>query len=88
MQKSLDELAAFLKLIAEPNRLKILHLLSSGEKCVCCIHEELNLSQNLVSHHLKVLKDAGLISMCKCGKWRHYSLTNKSIPCLNLLQSF
>lgn len=78
-KETLSDLASTLKVVAEPNRLKILCLLSSGEKCVCHIEKELSLSQNLVSHHLKVLKDAGLISRCKCGKWRHYSLNKQAV---------
>ncbi len=72
--KNIQDLATKLKVISEPNRLQILNILSSGEKCVCQIEDALSLNQNLVSHHLKVLKEAGLISFCKCGKWRHYSL--------------
>jgi len=71
-------LALKLKVISEPNRLQIICLLFSGEKCVCQLEDALALSQNLVSHHLKVLKDAGLIDFCKCGKWRHYSLDSKA----------
>ncbi|PIP66225.1 ArsR family transcriptional regulator [Candidatus Peregrinibacteria bacterium CG22_combo_CG10-13_8_21_14_all_44_10] len=71
---SIQDLSAKLKVIADPNRLKILGFLAAGEKCVCQIEDALSLNQNLVSHHLKVLRDAGLITYCKCGKWRHYSL--------------
>lgn len=51
----------FLKIVNEPNRLKILCFLRHGERCVCEIWKNLELSQNLTSHHLKVLKDFGLI---------------------------
>ncbi|EKD48084.1 MAG: Arsenical resistance operon repressor [uncultured bacterium] len=84
--KNFKKLARQFKVLSDPNRLKILHLLSSGEKCVCHIEGALGLDQNLVSHHLKVLKNEGFINVCKCGKWRHYSLNKKSILCLNTLR--
>lgn len=54
----IGESIPFLKTVSEENRLKILCFLKSGEKCVCEIEEFLHLPQNLVSHHLKKLKDA------------------------------
>lgn len=59
------ELNDYLKIINEPNRLKILCLLKGGEMCVCDIVEALAVPQNLVSHHLKVLKDFGLLDSKK-----------------------
>jgi len=61
----LKEVVDFLKVISEENRLKILCLLRKKEKCVCEIWQCLDLPQNLVSHHLKVLKDFGLINSRK-----------------------
>jgi len=76
----------FLKLIAEENRLKILCILNKEkEVCVCFILEELNLPQNLVSHHLKVLKDFNLISSRKEGRWILYSINKKEISKYNKL---
>jgi len=69
--------AELLKVIAEENRLRILCILKKGEHCVCQIIEYLDLSQSLVSHHLKQLKDAGLIEDSKRGLWVYYSLTRK-----------
>ena len=66
-EKELEHTAGFLKLIAEKNRIKIICLLAQGELCVCEIWSALNLSQNLTSHHLKELKDYGLISSRKDG---------------------
>jgi len=78
-KKEITGLAQILNIISEPNRLKILCLLKSGAKCVCEIHESLDLKQNLVSHHLKTLKDADLINYKKKGKWKHYSLNRKKV---------
>ena len=77
--QKLIELAEILRVIAEPNRLKILCLLSSDVKCVCKIQDVLSLKQNLVSHHLKVLRDYELITYEKKGQWKHYSLNKKNI---------
>lgn len=80
-KKSADELlktAEFLKIIAEENRLKILCILRDGEKCVCDIWQYLELPQNLISHHLRILKDFDLIYSKKDGLKVFYSL-NKNI---------
>jgi ArsR family transcriptional regulator len=75
----IERLARILKNIPEPNRLKILCLLKSGEKCVCDIWRCLKLPQNLVSHHLKVLKNFGLISSKKIGLKVFYKLNQKVV---------
>ncbi|MGQ9848187.1 MAG: ArsR/SmtB family transcription factor [Bacteroidales bacterium] len=67
----------FLKVISEENRLKILCLLKNSEKCVWDIWQYLGLVQNLVSHHLKVLKDFGLVSSKQEGLKVIYSLNKK-----------
>jgi len=77
--KKLIDLAEILMVIAEPNRLKILCFLSHGERCVCEVQKALSLKQNLVSHHLKVLRDNGLIDYKKDGQWMHYFLNTKRI---------
>jgi len=66
-----------LKALADENRVKILKMLRCGEMCVCDILDYLDLSQPTVSHHLKILYNAGLINYRKGGKWIYYSL-NKS----------
>jgi ArsR family transcriptional regulator len=74
-----------LKVIAEENRLRILCILKRGEYCVCHIIDYLDLSQSLVSHHLKCLKNAGLIQDSKRGLWVYYSLTEKGERIANLI---
>ena len=81
-KKSITELKKvidFLKIIAEENRLKILCILVKGEKCVCDIWQYLNLSQNLTSHHLKVLRDLNLINSRKEGLKVFYSINKKVV---------
>lgn len=72
-----------LKAVAEENRFKIIKLLSKKSLCVCEIEKELKIPQNLVSHHLSVLKKAGLIEDCRCGKNNYYTLNKKSLNKLN-----
>lgn len=81
-KKSIEEVAItadFLRVIAEDNRLKILCLLKNDEKCVCEIWQDLGISQNLSSHHLKVLKAFGLINFRKEGLKIFYTLNNEAI---------
>jgi DNA-binding transcriptional ArsR family regulator len=65
---------AVLKALAEPNRWRIVELLSCEELCVCHLAEDLGLAQPLVSHHLKVLREAGLVESEKHHQWTYYRL--------------
>lgn len=65
--------------LSDENRLKIILFLSEGERCVCQIFENLNLAQNLVSHHLKILREKKLISSRKDGRWVRYSLNKDKV---------
>ena len=76
LTKEFADLAKFLRIIGEDNRLKILCLLKDGERCVCEIVEDLDLPQNLISTHLKALKDLKLVKNRQEGK-RVYYLANK-----------
>lgn len=65
-----ESLAKVLKAVAEPARLQLLALIrSGGERCACDLNEPVGLSQPTVSHHLKVLTDAGLITREQRGQW-------------------
>jgi len=81
----LSKTVEFLKVVAEENRLKILCMLRVGEKCVCDIWQFLDLPQNLASHHLKVLKDFGLVEDRKEGLRVYYSINKKEINKYNSL---
>ena len=87
--KKLTQTVDFLKIIAEENRVRILCLLKHGPKCVCEIWPALGLSQNLASHHLGILKEAGLIKSRRQGLKIFYSLKGEKIKQkLNNLKSF
>jgi len=73
----MGSLSALVKLVGEESRLKILCILRQGQHCVCEIEEHVNLSQSLISHHLKDLKEAGLIQDEKKQQWVYYDLTEK-----------
>lgn len=67
------DLAATLKAVADPNRLRLLHLIAAGgEVCACDLTAPLGLAQPTVSHHLKVLTEAGFLEREQRGKWAHY----------------
>lgn len=67
-------LAEGLKTLSDPNRLRIICLLLRGERCVCEVERELGISQQLASHHLNVLKDAGFLEMRREGTSSYYSV--------------
>ena len=71
----LDALEEVLKALADKTRLRILGLLTSGEVCVCHLHESLKLPQPTVSRHLAYLRRAGLVESRKDGLWVHYRVT-------------
>ncbi|MFW0772622.1 ArsR/SmtB family transcription factor [Paenarthrobacter nitroguajacolicus] len=69
--------AVVFKALGDPNRLRLLSMVkaeASGEACVCDLTEPLGLGQPTVSHHLKILVDAGLLHRQKRGTWAYYSL--------------
>jgi len=69
----------YINIISEPNRLAILSFLKNGEKCACEIHPKLKLPQNLSSHHLKILKDLGLLQSRREGTKILYSRNEEII---------
>lgn len=63
-----------LRAIADERRFRILSLLASGERCVCDLQDALEIGQSLLSFHLKTLKDAGLVTDRREGRWIYYAL--------------
>ena len=68
------ETAQVFKAFCDENRLRILELLRSGEKCACKLLDDLHITQPTLSHHMKILCDAGVVQGRKEGKWVHYSI--------------
>jgi len=83
-----DRLASALKVIADPARLRLLSLIqaqTNEEACVCNLQEPLGLSQPTVSHHLKVLVEAGLLEREQRGKWAYFRVVPESLSPLRAL---
>lgn len=81
-----EVLARTLKAVAEPARLQLLALIrSAGESCACDLNEPVGLSQPTVSHHLKVLTDAGLITREQRGQWAWFRANEARIADLSRL---
>jgi len=80
-----EALALRFKAIADPSRLRILSIVATSpaaEVCVCDLSEPLNLGQPTVSHHLKILVDAGFLNRDKRGVWAYYSLVPGALDSL------
>ena len=80
-----ERLAAALRTIADPARLRLLSLIQAqpdGEACVCHLTEPLGLSQPTVSHHLKVLLNAGLVERERRGSWAYYRVVPAQLAAL------
>lgn len=89
MEKKYDNEAKMFKAFCDPNRLMILEILKSGEHCACKLLEILDVSQSTLSHHMKLLTEANIVSVRKEGKWSHYSLSQEGIlSAIQYLQQF
>jgi ArsR family transcriptional regulator len=65
--------------VAEETRFRVVRLLADGERCVCELQDELDSAQSRLSFHLKKLKEAGLVSDRREGRWVHYSLVPEAL---------
>src|SRR5215468_6152077 len=77
-----DQIAPLLKAIADPVRLRLLSLVAShadGEACVCDLNDAFDLSQPTISHHLKLLHEAGLLDRDKRGVWVYYRARTEAL---------
>jgi ArsR family transcriptional regulator len=78
-----DALAARFKALADPTRVAIINSLSAAEEvCVCNLTETFDLSQPTISHHLKILREAGLVESSRRGTWAYYRLVPEAISAL------
>jgi ArsR family transcriptional regulator len=80
------ELARLLKALADPARLRLVSLVAAnegGEACVCYLTEPLGLTQPTISHHLKILVEAGIFTRDKRGVWAYYALVPEALNALS-----
>lgn len=81
-------LAGTLKALADPTRLRLLSMVAAhvdGEACVCDLTEPVGLSQPTVSHHLKILVEAGFLTRSKRGLWAYYRLVPGALDSVSRL---
>ena len=71
--------AIIFKAFCDENRVRILDLLRDGERCACKILEEMQITQPTLSHHMKILCDAGIVTGRKEGKWMHYAISKEGL---------
>lgn len=71
----MDKVKVF-KALSDQNRLNIIELLQTGEKCGCTLLEKLNIVQSTLSHHMKLLVDSKIVKSRKDGKWTYYALND------------
>ena len=83
-----EQVAPLLKALADPVRLRLMSLIAShegGEACVCDLNDAFDLSQPTISHHLKVLHEAGLVDRDKRGVWVYYRARTAALASLGAL---
>ena len=87
-QAQAEQVAPLLKALADPVRLRLMSLIAShpgGEACVCDLTGAFDLSQPTISHHLKVLHQAGLLDRDKRGVWVYYRIRTEALASLGAL---
>ena len=87
-QEQAEQVAPLLKALADPVRLRLMSLVASrpgGEACVCDLNDAFDLSQPTISHHLKVLHEAGLVDRDKRGVWVYYRVRPQALTSLAAL---
>ena len=68
--------------LGDPTRLRILAQLEDGERCVCDLLEEIGVAANLLSYHLRILREAGLVTATRRGRWMDYRLDDLGVQAL------
>jgi ArsR family transcriptional regulator, arsenate/arsenite/antimonite-responsive transcriptional repressor len=85
-----DGLARLLKALADPTRLRLVSMVAArggGEACVCELTEPLGLTQPTISHHLKILVDAGIFTRDKRGVWAYYAVVPSALDAISAVLS-
>jgi len=76
---TLDMRSEVFSALGDPIRLQVLDELTSGEKCVCELQESIDIAPNLLSYHLRVLREASLVETSKRGRWVDYRLAKTAL---------
>ena len=77
VKKKYEQAALLFRALSDTNRLAIIDMIKTEEKCACKILEELKITQPTLSHHMKILCDSGLVNSRREGKWMHYSINKE-----------
>lgn len=76
---TIQSTATQFKALGDPTRLKILEIVAGGEQCVCDLVEQIDVPQPLLSHHLKILREAQFVTHRKDGRWSYYALDRERL---------
>lgn len=79
---SLESAAGAFSALGDPIRLRVLDALRGGVRCVCELRKEIDVAPNVLSYHLKVLRDAGLVAATRRGRWVDYRLADAALAAI------
>ena len=83
-----NENASIFKALCDSNRLLIIDLLQSGEKCACVLMENVDIAQSSLSYHMKILCESKIVTCRQEGKWTYYKISQEGIEkAINVLKS-
>jgi ArsR family transcriptional regulator len=82
-ETTLARAAILFHALSDETRLEIMEMLRGGERCVCELTDELEAAQSRLSFHLRVLKDAGLVTDRKEGRWSYYAIVPEALAVLH-----
>jgi ArsR family transcriptional regulator len=86
-EEKIRQQTEFFKALSDPARIKIIYALSGGDLCNCHLMHIMGMPQTAISHHMKVLKYAGIVKDQRIGKWINYSLADrKALEALGVLE--
>ena len=75
----LEQAASRFHALSDPTRLRVIGMLASGERCVCELMAELDAAQSRLSFHLRVLREAGIVTARREGQWMYYALRDGAL---------
>lgn len=81
-QADLQQITTMFQALSDETRLRIIRMLAGGERCVCDLQEAMDSYQSRLSFHLKKLKDAGLVTDRKAGRWVYYTLRPEAVEAM------